>query len=206
MRTPAQRKRVGERRFRPIAIEIGWVAYEWNRLHAELAELFAVIVSEKRMNMPLAIWHSVPSDRTQRDMLRAALEVAYSTTSLNKAVYSGARAVLDDLNSLAGRRNIALHAPLIFVIDTVSSDIEIWPQAFLGNPHARELANKELIGEKLASEFKWHRANLARLADYVGSLRMAAIHPDWTLREKPPLLPREQVGRRGQRSRKKSPK
>jgi hypothetical protein len=204
--TASQRKRIGERRFRPIAIEIGWLAYEWNRLHAELAELFAAIVSGPQIEIPLSIWHSVHSDRTQRDMLRAALDTAYKTTALTKAIYDGAKGVLDDLNSLAGKRNTALHAPLAFVINTNTSDVEIWPHGSYGNPHAWDLTKKQLTGDKIVLEFKWHRSNLARLADYVWDVRLALKNRNYALPKKPPLLPREHVTIRARRRRKRSRK
>ena len=47
LRTPGKRQRLRVRVFRPLAIEIGWLAYEWNRLHEAMAELFADIVTQE---------------------------------------------------------------------------------------------------------------------------------------------------------------
>ena len=38
-------------KFRPYAVALGYVAYEWNRLHEELSRLFVALVE-----------HSIPSE------------------------------------------------------------------------------------------------------------------------------------------------
>jgi hypothetical protein len=44
--TPQRRRREQERQFKPLAKEIGWIAFEWNRLEEALAELFADAISD----------------------------------------------------------------------------------------------------------------------------------------------------------------
>jgi len=88
--TPAQRKLRNERRFRPIAAELGWLAYEWNRLHEAFAELFADFMSKGDDNhkpIGFAVWYSIPSDRTQRDMLRATIEAVHLRDSPKPRIY-----------------------------------------------------------------------------------------------------------------------
>jgi len=58
--------------FEEYALAVGKVAYAWNYLHERLGELF-VVVSGAKQSVALAIWYSTKSDRTQRDMLRAAV-------------------------------------------------------------------------------------------------------------------------------------
>src|SRR5215467_2057727 len=79
--TPKQRERARVRAFRPLALELGWIVYEWNRLHEALAELFADVVSGTRQSIGFAIWYAIAAnERSQRDMLRAAIKAvdAYS--------------------------------------------------------------------------------------------------------------------------------
>jgi hypothetical protein len=38
-----ERERERARVFRPLAIELGWLVYEWNRLQAAIGELFAML-------------------------------------------------------------------------------------------------------------------------------------------------------------------
>jgi hypothetical protein len=196
--TPAQRKRRNERTFRPIAIELGWLAYEWNRLQEALAELFSDFVSKDNLPMGFAVWYSVPSDRTQRDMLRAALEIAYQKSSPKPQPYSEIVWILGELNSLAGKRNTALHVPLIFVTDVMLDEVEILPKYFFGNPHARQLSGKELI-----EEFKWYRGHLSRLAHFAEALHYAVTFPDYALPERPQLPPRGRYQSHKARRRKK---
>jgi hypothetical protein len=63
-----------EKLFQPYAEELGRLVFAWNRLHANLARLFWVVTGISSERMPLAIWHSTPSDLSQRRMLRAAVE------------------------------------------------------------------------------------------------------------------------------------
>jgi len=58
LRTPAQRRREQERQFKPLAIELGWIAYEWNRLHEALGELFADAMGADTYTA-LSAWHAV---------------------------------------------------------------------------------------------------------------------------------------------------
>src|ERR1700730_16658421 len=60
------------KRFQPYVVELGTLVYIWTRLHDHLAELFWRVTGILNGNIPLAIWHSTPNDRAQRDMLRAA--------------------------------------------------------------------------------------------------------------------------------------
>src|SRR6202035_2579226 len=74
LRSPVQRRRLAERNFRPLALELGWLLYEWNRLHESLAEIFAaVLCPNESAVVALAVWHSARSDLAQREMLLAAV-------------------------------------------------------------------------------------------------------------------------------------
>jgi hypothetical protein len=201
--TSEQLRKLEERAFQPVAIEIGWLTYEWNRLHAAFAELFADIVSEKRnQRVSLAAWHSIPSDRTQRDMLRAALATSYKIKLLKAPVYEGAIFVLNELNSLSGKRNTALHSPFAFAHRIQAPyGVEIIPFHFLGNPHATNLTGKELL-----AEFKWYRACLFTLANFAQCLHFAAAYPEYTLPDKPQLPQRGQFQSRAPIHRKKRTK
>jgi hypothetical protein len=65
-----------ERPYRPYALAIGQVVLSWNDLCAVLAGLFWTILGGGYENVPLAVWNSIPSDRTQRIMLRDAVKWA----------------------------------------------------------------------------------------------------------------------------------
>jgi hypothetical protein len=143
----------------------------------------------------------VPSDRIQREMLRASLEARYADTTSKPREYEEIIWVLNQLQSLAGKRNTALHLPIIFVNDLIArteNDIEIMPHYFFGNPHAKQLRGKDLI-----QEIRWYRDHISKLAEYAGCLHYSVAFPDYTLPDRPQLLPREHFQSRAQRRRKK---
>jgi hypothetical protein len=161
-----------KRAFKPVAIELGWVVREWNRLHEALAELFADVVASADRAIPFAIWYSAPSDRTQREMLKEVVVAAYRSQQPQPPIVKEINWILNQVKSLAGKRNSAIHAPLVFVNQT--TDIEIMPAFFFGNPRARELMGKTLLGE-----FKWYRDHLEKLAWYAEILHFVAKDSPW---------------------------
>ena len=81
---PAKRKRARERAFRPYAIQIGWITYEWNRLQEALGELFSDIVQPDTKRIGYAIWHSTDNDRTLRNMLRETTEASKAENKIEQ--------------------------------------------------------------------------------------------------------------------------
>jgi hypothetical protein len=196
--TPVQRKRQGERRFKPIAIELGWIIYEWNRLHEALGECFAAIACKHNKPVGFAIWHSQPNDYPQRELLRAANEATYGNTVTKPRVYGEIKWILNELHGLRGKRNTAMHSPLVFVTDVMVDETTVMPQYFHGNPHAKELAGKDLL-----SEYRWYRKHLSILAQFAQCFHYAIIDPNYAWPDRPKLPPRGQFRNRG-RSRRKT--
>jgi hypothetical protein len=184
--TPAQRERARIRAFRPLAIELGWIVYEWNRLHEALGELFADLIAEDRTRIGFAVWYATTNERTQRDMLRAAVK-AVNAYAENPKPQEHAEILwlLDELNTLAGRRNTAVHSPLVLITSSDLSQVEIMPHYFFGNPRATELRNKSL-----PEEFKWYRDHLSKLALFAERLHYSLVFPEFQLPERPKLPPR----------------
>jgi hypothetical protein len=56
----------------PYIQAAGEVVHAWNRLQEALKEVFATVTKMPRP-MAYSIWHSLRSDLSQRDMLRAAI-------------------------------------------------------------------------------------------------------------------------------------
>lgn len=203
--TPAQRKRAQAKAFRPLAIELGWLTYEWNRLHESLGEIFANVIAAEYLNRgdmvrpPLAAWHALTNERAQRQMLSAALDSRYLLIEPKPKIHGEISWVLGKLEALAGKRNDAIHAPLAFVnvSDLEAEGVEILPFYFLGNPRATGLRDKSLL-----EEFKWYRNHLEGLADYAGSLIFAMKFSDYTWPDRPQLPPRGQFASRAGKRRK----
>jgi hypothetical protein len=183
LKTPKQRRREQERQFKPLALEIGWVAYEWNRLQETLAELFSDAMGTDSQ-IALKLWHSQRSDLAQREMLRAAAEhrTAVASTEL-KLVWDAILWVTNEATKLSGKRNDALHVPFVFV--THADKIEVLPLFFFGNQKARKLA----ASRDLLKEFEWYKNSLAVLADYAMSLHYAISAPEHFPLPHRPVLP-----------------
>jgi len=199
--TPGRREQLMRRGYRPLALKVGWIAFEWNRLQEGLCELFADVLGMREV--AFAIWHSTPNDRTQRDMLRAAL-MAYETAEPPELrLRDDAIWVLDHLNSLAGRRNNAIHAPLVFTNHATDGGFEVHMevQDDTGNPRALGLSGKPLL-----EEFEWYRDHLSRLAQFVEHLHWTKLFDDFPWPDRPRLPSRGQYRSRASARRKGSSK
>jgi hypothetical protein len=181
--SPAQRWRVMQRVFRPLALELGWIVFEWNRLHEALCDLLQDVSSDSELAS--AVWHSTTNERTQRDMLSNALA---SITDLDwrPQARDDIRWLLKKVGALSGRRNNAIHAPLIFAKDAADADsaIRIEPLTYSGNQRALELAGKPLL-----REFRWYRDHLGRLAQFAENIHWTRIADDIPWPDKPQLPP-----------------
>jgi hypothetical protein len=180
--TAAQRKRIMERAFKPFAFELGWIAFEWNRLHETLCQIFADLSSDRAA--AFAIWHSTWNDRSQREMLSAALRTSKLLGNLKDGTGEHIKWLLKKTNDLAGGRNNAIHAPLMFVNHAVDGGFEVHmePSDDSDNPRAREL-----IGKPLLRELKWYRDHASLLATFGDDLHWAQLFDEFPLPDRPDL-------------------
>jgi hypothetical protein len=138
----------------PYTLAVGRLAFAWNSLHETLASLFARIATVEAA-VGYASWYSIPSDRTQREMLKAAVEASTDEKWIS-SLPSGKedlRWVVDRTNSLADQRNDAVHAPvqLALIRDRRAPEqprrLYISPNYLNGNPRAKKLKDKDIIRE-----------------------------------------------------------
>ena len=137
---------------------LGHVSLAWTRLHEILAMLFGLLlrpVPEERAN---AIWHSIKSDRSQRDMLSALADAALPADSEARKAIKWAR---DNLSSLENARNDALHAPYVLIHDEERGPTMVANEV-TGNKRAANLSGREL-GVELES----YKKNVTAVADYL---------------------------------------
>jgi hypothetical protein len=197
--TNEDRQRERRRIFKPIAVELAWLIYEWNRLHAAMGELFSVLVPQDSQPVLTAVWHTLTSERTQWDMLKHG---AAAAKRLPKRSHEDIIWLLNQMNNLGGKRNDAVHSPLIFVNDWSAETIGIMPFMFLGNPRAKSLfAATAKEKTDLITEFGWYRDHLLRLATFTEHLHHAIRHhPNFSWPDRPQLPTREQFAK-GKRKR-----
>lgn len=176
---PGRWKTIQKKALKPVAIEVGMLVFAWNTLQEGLCELFANLSDDRSSsdsrNVAYAVWHSAPNDRPQREMLRCAVAAIKSDDPSTLKLCEGISWTLEKLQALAGRRNDAIHTPLIVVLlsrEDLSTEIE--PLCRSGNPKSRQLLDKPV-----QEEYRWCRDHLERLAWFVNELHLA-----WYFRER----------------------
>jgi hypothetical protein len=130
----------------PYATKIGFVTLAWNHLHEGLAILFWYALGPGPT--PWAIWHRQSSDRTQRDMLRAAVEAgAFLSGPNGQRLTNDILWILRKIDGLSDHRNNAIHAPLTTLTNTETGETVVTPEDFFGNKRAKNFANKQILKE-----------------------------------------------------------
>jgi hypothetical protein len=147
------------------------------------------------------VWHSVRSDLTQREMLKAAAEdrVAFGA-EMTKRVWAEILWVTNEATALSHKRNDALHAPFVFI--THADKIEVMPLHMFGNQRAKKLLSKDVL-----KEFEWYKNSLAVLADYAMALHYGVrFTGDFSLPSRPVLPSLGQKANPKQSPRRNKPK
>jgi hypothetical protein len=142
----------------PYFIALGRVAHAWNHLHEDLGKVFCA-VSHLELDIGMAIWHGLKSDRSQRDILLAAAKASDQNEDWSKQHPGASDGIIDLLNktnALADHRNNAIHAPCSVAITSDGTDLEIVPVTFFGNDKAKRLRGKFEWYEKSADVLRIH--------------------------------------------------
>ena len=177
------------------AAALGQLALAWNGLHEMMAFLFCSVMGAGVSNQYLAIWHSIKSDRAQRDLLTAAVQSdprgAYPMGYVEDITWLCRQAT-----SLEDARNDALHSP-IWAYQDAPDRVTVRPVIGLGHVRAKKLFDK---GD-LLSQFRWCRDTAIVLAEY--ALAMDASLSSDHMKTWPD---RPELPNRGQTSAKKPPR
>jgi len=187
--------------FRPYVTALGQLALAWNDLQEMLAVMFWTVMGTGERGLPLVVWYSLRSDRSQRDMLRAAVKaLAESPERGRPRLWTDVKWLLDECEKLEDARNDALHSPLVWFGDSPLAQLtgaipSVRPATFLGNPRADKLNKRS----DLLAEFRWCRDKAITLADYAHLLELAISSQRYAWPEKPQLPNREQKSNRRDR-------
>ncbi|WKA26365.1 hypothetical protein [Bradyrhizobium roseum] len=157
-----------DKRFEPYAIQLGWLAYSWNKLHERLSDIFWALTGIQNGYIPAAIWNAVKNDRTQREMLKG---LASATLTDRKDLLEEILWVLKQADKFEDKRNDALHSPLIFMIEKDGPRLS--SSHHMGNPRALKLKDKDLL-----NEFKWYGETANVLASYLPTLTRCIRSPN----------------------------
>ena len=177
---------------RPYFLALGRVAHFWNHLHEELGKLFCS-VSCLELYHGMSIWHELKSDRSQRDILRGIVQTRLQEEDWTKQRPKVAEAIIELLNAtntLAERRNNAIHAPCSVSIRDGVKELEIIPVTFFGNDKAKRLSGKDIL-----SEFKWYEESAETLRRWTVDCRFA-VDACLSSPQKPHMPTRGQANRR----------
>jgi hypothetical protein len=170
---------------RPYQLAIGRVALTWNGLQDSLALLFWTVIGVQNGNVPFALWHCIRSDRSQREMLKAAV-TAVAWPSHFPQAKTDIMWLLDQIEKYEDRRNDALHSPFVLKIWEQGRSFE--PIEWNQNPRAKKLRGKDVL-----AEFKWYADAAETLHMYSRSLYFALSAPGfhaWPDRPNCQCLPR----------------
>ena len=171
-------KRYTASEFRPYVTALGQFALAWNDLQESLGALFWTLMSPRPVegafvhHEPLFVWHAIRSDRSQREMLKAA--VNHLTIDWQRPLLvAETNWIVDRANELENWRNDAIHSPLFFAEGLgaiLGSGVR--PASWQFNPRALGLAKRD----DLLAEFRFCRDMAITLADYTHLIDLALIN------------------------------
>jgi hypothetical protein len=156
--------------FEPYAKEIGFLLRDWNNLQETLRGLFILTIGAELQHICTAVWHAVPVDRFQRNMLRGAAKVRFhknpkpgpgfhETRARNLLLLEEIDWICEKADSLGRQRDDAAHVPVSLLVN--SEPFEFISHALTGHPIAVQLAEKDLL-----AEFKLYRDRAVALRTY----------------------------------------
>jgi hypothetical protein len=177
------------RHLKPYAEEIGQVTLAWNSLHENLCILFWYAIGPGPV--PQAIWNRLSNDRTQRDILKTAVEAGAFRRNRH-GFADDVLWVLRQTDTLAEHRNVAIHVPLTTLTDVATGKTRVEPSDFFGNKRAKHLKGKDII-----SELEWCAECAASLSYFAADIisTMNGKPETWPERPSLPLPPSYNRGR-----------
>jgi hypothetical protein len=98
---------------KPYALAIGYLTIEWNLLHSNLSMLFSRLMTNSFFGPAHYVWDSTPSDRSQREMLRAVIKSNHTRKKGDKLaaeLVTEIEWLLRECDILAEQRNNAIHS------------------------------------------------------------------------------------------------
>ncbi len=144
--------------YEPYALEIGFLLRDWNSLHEKLCLIFSKLLPGPNVLPCMTVWHSVPVDRFQRRMLKAACETCVEA---DDPAREGILWLIKATDGLGDERDTIAHSP-ITLLGPGPARMEAFD--FLGNQRAGQLKAKAK-NRGLFDEIKRCRAKASLLED-----------------------------------------
>jgi hypothetical protein len=169
VRLPSQEEiEAANKALQPYFLALGKVAHSWNHLHEELGKVYCAVTGLE-LSIGMAVWHSLKSDRSQRDILEGAITAAAEAEEWQEGhpgALDGVTHLVNETNKLANDRNNAIHAPCDALPNGI--DFEIMPITFFRNEKAAKLRGKDIL-----KEFTWYERRANTLRKHARDVRLA---------------------------------
>lgn len=157
-------------KLRSYATTVGYVAFEWNQAQEALGVLFGKILQVRHPAAAATIWHSLPSDRAQRQVLRDIIDLYYRGDEQELRLKTAANPDVKHLKLFADRliwvisqidnkysigRNNAIHIPMVFYgyYENGIESTELIPDISFFNKRAVNVMDKNIIDEMKICSF-----------------------------------------------------
>ena len=171
-------------RYHELARAIGELALVWNDLGMVLSDLFHALTRIPNGLAADAVWNSIRSDRTQRDIVFSLAKLEALGYELESDLRADILWCLKEIEKLEDLRNYAIHSP---VYQDHIGTIVAWYE--LGHPRAKNLANKDLL-----KEFGWFYDTTVILRRYCEQLSDSVCRPNEPRASRPALPNRGSIG------------
>lgn len=145
--------------FDGFAKAIGRATLAWNDLHVSIGSIFWALTKIPNGIVPGAIWHSLKSDRAQRDMTLELAMLDAMGHDIKDDLRNDIKWLLDRTTSLEDMRNNIIHSPFIFYNGEITS--------FHLCQHKRAL---KLHGRDLSAYCEYFYESVTILRDYAERL------------------------------------
>lgn len=142
------------------ARQIGQIIIAWNELQRTLFEIFWMLVSPENHELAHGLWHTIQSDKTQREMLDV---VAEASLKKRPRMLAHVRWITWSAQQLSPHRNDPAHTPMLF--PESMRDVAI-PDSFSG----RKAAVERLRAVPTVKRWRIVRGDLVALSSFAYSV------------------------------------
>ena len=168
--------------YRPYVSALGQMVLSWNSLQEILGITFVAVMNCGNDEKSHATWHAISSDRMQREVLIATVNVS-EFLEVFPSLQEDIRWLCDNAKKLEDFRNDALHSPFWL---GAKGKAEFMSLTIFGHIRA-----KKLDGKNMLKDFKWCRDTSVVLSDFAWQIARCVPGPNnvpWP--ERPKLLTR----------------
>jgi hypothetical protein len=114
----------------------------WLRMQEHLGQLFVYLMSPQNLQRGWCVWHTIPSDLTQRNCLRALAKLVYPDKKDPICteilwILEGVQAILDD-------RNGTIHVAFHIGIDLDANNVRMYSVSDTNNPRSEKMRGATL--------------------------------------------------------------